>query len=341
MDWTEIPSGLGKNMDVAMWHQVVQDHQEESVSLPDLQSNELGKIITVWQNENGQSGKIVEFTHGNFVSAIAGLIAALPARQRITNKDVLLSVDSWTSSYALCQTLAALFSGASLAISTVAGADVDLTFASKNIAPTIVISSSDSVMKLHADAAPNVKSGLAKISPSLKSNTLAGGNLPTNGGALASLTSASQSAIGSSPGTLRLLFVSEKAGTSNPPVSSLELNDLRLFTGARVVYALTAPTVAGAISQTNAFDYRVDSTTSKSSHFGAPLSSVEVKLIDSGIHKTTDETPKGEVRLFSVFDIEMPLTCFQITVYGPAVAGKEAKLGVVGTFRPDCTLAYA
>jgi hypothetical protein len=296
MDWTEVPSGLGKNMDVTVWHQVIQDNQGESVSFPDLQSSQLGQIVTIWQSENGKPGSVVEFTHGNFVAAIAALIAALPARERINDNDLLLSADSWTSSYTLCQTFAALFSGASLAISTVAGADVDLTFASKNIAPTIVISSSDSAMKLHATAAPTVKSGLAKISHSLKSNTLAAGNLPINGGALSALTSASKAAIGSSPDSLRLLFITEKSGTSNPPVSSQELNDLRLFTGARIVYALTAPSVAGAVAQTNMFDYRVDSASSKCSHFGAPVSSVEIKLMDRGSHKTTDETPKGEVR---------------------------------------------
>jgi hypothetical protein len=51
---------------------------------------------------------------------------------------------------------------------------------------------------------------------------------------------------------------------------------MRIFTGARVLYALTAAKVAGALFQTHAYDYRRDSGPS---HFGPPLSSVEIKLV--------------------------------------------------------------
>jgi hypothetical protein len=63
------------------------------------------------------------------------------------------------------------------------------------------------------------------------------------------------------------------------------------------VYALTAARVAGAVAQTNVFDYRKDGgARNKHSHFGVPMSSLEIKLVDTGFHKTTDDTPKGEVR---------------------------------------------
>jgi hypothetical protein len=55
-----------------------------------------------------------------------------------------------------------------------------------------------------------------------------------------------------------------------------QLTDLRIFTGARVLYALTAAKVAGALFQTLAYDYR---RYSGPSHFGPPLSSVEIKLV--------------------------------------------------------------
>lgn len=296
MDWTEVPRGLGKNMDVAMWHQIISDHPEEAKSLPEPESISLGQIVTIWQPKHGQPGTIVEFIHANFVAAIAALITAIPARERLGTKDLLLSADSWTKSYPLCQTLAALFSGASLAISSVAGVEADLTFASKNISPTIVISSSESVMKLHSAATPKVASGLAMLSHKLKFNTLTSGTFPAGSSSLASLSGVSQATIGSTPGILRLLFISERSGTSNPSISSQELNDLRLFTGARAIYALTAPAVAGAIAQTNMYDYRMESAVSAGSHFGAPLSSVEIKLVDSGHYRTTDEAAQGQVR---------------------------------------------
>lgn len=76
---------------------------------------------------------------------------------------------------------------------------------------------------------------------------------------------------------LRLLFISHRIDAKPEyQLTSDQLTDLRVFTGARVLYALTAPTVVGAVSQTNAFDYR---RLPGNSHFGAPLNNVEIKLI--------------------------------------------------------------
>ena len=121
--------------------------------------------------------------------------------------------------------------------------------------------------------------------------------------------------MGTSPGKLRLLFVSERAGLNTPPLSSEDLSDLRIYTKARVIYALTAAKVAGAVTQTNMYDYRRGLTPSnKHSHFGVPLSCLEIKLKDNGPHKTTDEQNAG-----------------QVVVTGASVAGGETALGVNGT----------
>lgn len=102
------------------------------------------------------------------------------------------------------------------------------------------------------------------------------------------------------------------------------MSDLRIYTQARVVYALTAARVAGAVAQTNIYDYRVENThSSKHGHFGVPLSSVEVKVRDTPNHKTTEEQASGE-----------------LVVSGSSVAGGEASLGFNATFRDDHTLAY-
>ncbi len=99
------------------------------------------------------------------------------------------------------------------------------------------------------------------------------------------------------PGKLRAVFVAERAHADCPPLSSTDLSDLRIFTGARVVYALTAAKVAGAVAATNMYDYRTEAGPEPAhSHFGAIMSSLEIKLVDTEVHKTTEEgNPAGEV----------------------------------------------
>lgn len=89
------------------------------------------------------------------------------------------------------------------------------------------------------------------------------------------------------------------------------------------MYALTAARVAGAVAQTNMYDYRIGGLASKHSHFGVPLSSVEVKVKDTPTLKTTEEQAVGE-----------------LIVTGSSVAGGEAALGFNAKFREDHTLAY-
>jgi len=100
------------------------------------------------------------------------------------------------------------------------------------------------------------------------------------------------------------------------------LSDLRIYLGARIVYALTSAKVAGAVTQTGIYDYRVDSGNLKYSHFGVPVTSVEIYCKDTTDHKTTDESSAGEI-----------VAC------GPAVVGGEAALGIVGRIQEDHTLA--
>jgi len=104
--------------------------------------------------------------------------------------------------------------------------------------------------------------------------------------------------IGTKPGKLRLVFASEQAGGDSPALSAMDLSDLRIFTAARVIYALTTAEVAGAVTQTSFYDYRVDGDKpGKHSHFGPPLSCVEMLLRDTKEHKTTDDLAIGEVCL--------------------------------------------
>jgi hypothetical protein len=92
---------------------------------------------------------------------------------------------------------------------------------------------------------------------------------------------------------LRLLCISHRAdGDSSARLSSEQLTDLRIFTGARVVYALTGPGIAGAIAQTNVFDYR---RFTGPNHFGSPLSSTEVTLTGVSEANVSDGLPEGQV----------------------------------------------
>ena len=213
----------------------------------------------------------------------------------------------------MCLTLAALFSHSTVIINSVAGPGVDLTLACRSIAPTVAVISAETAAKLHSASKASVTSAPKKFAHHLESRMLTAGRLPTDT-ILTRLNAPSRASIGTTPGKLRLLFVSERAGLNTPPLTSNDLSDLRIYTKARVVYALTAAQVAGAVAQTNVYDYRRgNAPSSKHSHFGVPLSSLEVKLKDTPQHRTTDEQSAGE-----------------LVVTGSSVAGGEASLGVNG-----------
>jgi hypothetical protein len=184
-----------------------------------------------------------------------------------------------------------------VAINSVAGPGVHLAAAARSIAPTVIVASAETAEALHADTKLGVAGGLKAIAHSAQTSALDNGYMPGET-LFTKLNAPHRAAVGTIPGKLRLLLVSERAGAETPPLSSHDLSDLRIFTGARVLYALTAAPVAGAVAQSSAFDYRRQAG-KKHAHFGPPLSSVEVKLVDSGSHRTSDEGARGEVCITS------------------------------------------
>lgn len=63
MDWTEVPEEVGGKIEVDAWHELVQNPQNvTSADLPNIKTEELGKIVTIWQGKSGDA-EIVEFTH--------------------------------------------------------------------------------------------------------------------------------------------------------------------------------------------------------------------------------------------------------------------------------------
>ena len=209
-------------------------------------------------------------------------------------------------------TLAALFSGASIAVASAAGPTVDFALAFQAVTPTIVIATAETLSQVHKRGSAVSGSALSKLQRYFHTGTLAKGVMPK----------ASQV---TGQGSARLIYTSAKAGMDLVPLSSKELSHLRLFTGSRIIYALTATGVAGAIAQTNMLDYREEEASSQKSHFGPPLSCVEIKLVETPGYTVSDSgEPVGD-----------------IVVAGPAVVSGEAEIGVIGTMRNDNTLALA
>lgn len=312
MDWNEVPEGIGGKIDVSVWHQIVQDQKNSSAELPQT-TGKAPNVVFLWQEQLGKPAEIVEFTQQNLAAGTGALISAIPGPQRFNASDSFLPADTFTNSYTLCLTLAALFAHATVIINSVAGPGIDLTIATRAIAPTVVVVSAETAAKLHDTTTTSITSGLKKFAHHLETRMLTAGRLPTDS-FITKLNAPTRASVGTTPGKLRLLFTSERAGLNTPPLSSDDLSDLRIYTKARVIYALTAPKVAGAVAQTNIYDYRRGLTPSnKHSHFGIPLSCLELKLRNTPSLKITDEDLAGE-----------------IVVSGASVAGGEVALGING-----------
>lgn len=316
MSWEE-NAEEGDELKSSTWQKIVSDGaSSSSKQLPQVANDVPKDLITFW----GESS--VTFSHANLVAAISGQLSAFPASQRITNADLFFPADPLSKVYPLVLTLAALYFNASIALNSVSGENIDIELATKGISPTIIVASKSSLLKLHERSTDKMSSQLNKLVHRLQSQALTKAGVMPVASMLASLNDSLRPSIGTAPGKLRLIFTADEAGGKQHPINTTILNDLRVFTGARIVYALTAAKAAGAITQTNLYDYRVGSKLSDS-HFGAPVTSVEVMLRDTKDHKTTDDLALGE-----------------IIVRGPAVVHGEAALGVIGTMRDDACLTY-
>ncbi|KAF6836144.1 AMP-dependent synthetase ligase [Colletotrichum plurivorum] len=320
MDWNEVPEGTGGSVNVATWQDIVHEAPAEAGrELPPVdKESEPQDVVSYWQSKPGTMEEMVRFTQLNLVSGVAGQLAAIPSTQRLGPSDLFLPADSLTNMHTLVLTLAALYSNASIAFNSVAGKSTDLVLATQGVAPTVLVATPETLLRTHQESSNRLTSALAKVAHWGSSRSLTdNGVFP----AASAFGGASRPAIGTTPGKLRLVYVADRAGANSPPLSSKVLSDLRIFLGSRIIYALTAPKVAGAVAQTGYFDYRVHDD--KQSHFGPPLTSTEILLRDSGEHKNEDQDYRGE-----------------IVVRGPCVAGQESAIGVAGKIRDDNTLAY-
>lgn len=208
--------------------------------------------------------------------------------------DLFLPAESLTAPYMLVQTLAALYANASIAINSVAGIDVPLTAVVRGVSPTIIAATSLQAYSLHDETRSSITSAAQKFALSTQTASLKSGSMPTT--SLATRISTPATAVlGQTPGALRLLYIFDRSNSDTPPASSARLSDLRAFTGARVIHALTTAKVAGSVAQTGLYDYRREDDDTTAAHFGVPPSCLELFVKDKGDYRTTDATVQGEV----------------------------------------------
>lgn len=205
---------------------------------------------------------------------------------------MVLTIDSLIHPYALSWILAALYSNSSIALNSVAGEGVNFALATCGISPTVIVSSARTISDYHKEFMKPHTGLVSSISRSTQARALDAGRMPSQNilSRLANIGPTAELSLSK----LRLLAISYRVdGSPDDLLSSELLTDLRIFTGARIVYALTAPGIAGGIAQTHLFDYRRHAGPA---HFGAPLSSVEIVLSghseDTGIERAVE----GQVR---------------------------------------------
>ncbi|KAI1337515.1 hypothetical protein F5Y15DRAFT_390643 [Xylariaceae sp. FL0016] len=322
LDWNEVPEGTGGAVNVSTWQDVLNDNPQtagEELPATDPKS-EVQNVIFFSQSGPNALEEMVRFTQNNLVSAISAQMTAVPTRERFSPADLFLPAASLSSSYTLILTLAALYSNASVAFNSVAGTSPDLDLATSGVAPTVVVATPETLTKTHAETRGKVTSLLTSLSHWVQTRSLVQNGVMPAASFLSSYNSSLHPRIGIKPGKLRLLYTSHEAGSMSPQLSEAMLSDIRVFTGARVIYALTTPKCAGAATQTLFHDYRMGGDGS-GVHFGPPVSATEVLLRDSGKYKISDNDYTGE-----------------IVVRGPAVVGGEAATGIVGSVRVDGTV---
>lgn len=243
------------------------------------------------------------------MAAVAAQIAALPSTHRFRPADLVLPLDSLSNIWTLTVVLAALYSNSSLALTSVAGHKVDYDTSCQIVMPSIVIASTNIMFTAHQDSKAAATGMGHRLRRWIQARSLAYGVMPR--------------VFSTTPGP-RLLYISHRAGVDKVALEAKDILDLRLLTRARIVYAFTAANVAGAITQTNLFDYQTRETSlSKHAHFGPPLSCVELKLEETK-DASEDDRPIGR-----------PI------VSGPAVVTGKTKLSQTMTVTDSNTLSFA
>ncbi|TQS38248.1 hypothetical protein Golomagni_01254 [Golovinomyces magnicellulatus] len=316
IDWNDVQAETGDSVNVTAWHEIIQDQEPAAgKDLPTIdKSVKLKNIIAFVASE------MVEYTNANVIAGIAGQLTSIPATQIFTPSDLFLPIDCLSSLYPLTLTLSALYSNASIALTGVASHSPSISLAVHGISPTVIVASSHTMFKFYEETKRKLSSPLFRLNYLLETRDLISNGVMPVASVFSSIFDRWRPTIGITPGKLRLIYISTLAGYENPITVSI-LSDLRILTRSRIIHALTAPKVAGAVAQTGVYDYRISHNSSKT-HFGPPVSSVEIFFQDKDDFKNKDGLAMGE-----------------LIVAGPAVVGEKASTGVIGMMNDDNTLS--
>ncbi|RKF65617.1 putative amp-dependent synthetase ligase [Golovinomyces cichoracearum] len=316
IDWNDVPAETGSSVNVTAWHEIIQD--QEPAAGKDLPTSE--KFVKLKNIIAFVASEMVEYTQANVIAGIAGQLTSIPATQTFNPSDLFLPIDCLSSLYPLTLTLSALYSNTSIALTGVASHSPSISLAVHGISPTVIVASSHTMFKFYEETKGTLSSPLFKLIYLLETRDLTSNGVMPIASVFSSMFDRWRPTIGTTPGKLRLIYLSTLTGSENPINSSI-LSDLRILTRSRIIHALTAPKVAGAVAQTGVYDYRVSPNCS-AAHFGPPVSSVEIFFQDKENYDTTDNLTRGE-----------------LIVAGPAVVGEKASLGVIGMMGADNTLS--
>lgn len=351
LDWATPP---GSRLKTRTFHDLVSGDSHPAPNPPkDIDPDRPAIIITYTPLSHPTTLSLTTFSTRHLVAALGAQISSLPPAERFTPQDTFLPYDTLSTLYPRLLTYTALFSGSLLALTASASPKTNLltTPAQLPFSPTITVASSHALLRLIRETQGTQMELWHKLLTFFQSRTLSSGRIP-RGNWLTRINDYVRPQFGPA-GTqhkLRLVFTHELAlaagGMETQPLNSLDLNDLRMFLAARVVYALCSPRVAGAVCAQHVYDYRVErlgkgempsrkrGVGRRAAWFGAPLGGGEVWVRDvvggggeggkQGRYSAEDEGgPRGEV-----------------WVRGPVVPGGEVGLGVVGRWRGDGCLEF-
>ena len=179
----------------------------------------------------------------------------------------------------------------------------------QGVSPTIAIVQPPTLSRLCAENKEHLPGAVAKYFHDRRIRTLKNGSLPKL----------------PLEGGVRLIYTYDNSYSGRGALSQAEIDDLRVFTCSRIIFAHTAPNVAGAISQTNLLDYQDDEKLSRTgpTHLGPPLSCLEAKL------KSADDT-----------DVDDNDIRGKPVVTGPAVVGGKTTVDEILRITDRRVFAY-
>lgn len=282
------PVGVSTEAEIYQWKKFVENLHVEENSIP-MQDTEfpirvIYPSIALPTSTKDNKALITKFTHQNIAAAVATNIKILPKSQQWTDKDTILLFTSQFTVFSLVAQLSALISQ-----STVAYIEVELALPSavlEQIQPTVLINDNYSTLSLL-----NLRQDLTltqEIHYAFNRAALSRGTLHKTP-VIKYFKSVNQifSSTMVYPDQQEMIKGSPDVKATDDQLTNGQANAIRALTGAHFVHALTTPTVASSVSQTNIWDYREDSFDQFKNNnvtcinFGSVMSCIEARLVDS------------------------------------------------------------